>query len=288
MIRMRRIGVLAAALSSMLMAGCGASGTARHAASVVDYLYPKGQPAPIDTGPAVLRLPIKVGIAFVPATNESQRDLTSIALPENDRLRLLEQVSERFRALPFVKSIQQIPSAYLMPQGGFDNLEQVQRMFGVDVVALVSYDQVQFTDSRNLSFTYWTIVGAYLIQAEKNDTRTLLDAAVFDVASRRLLFRAPGTSHVKGSSTPINLAEEMRESSGKGFELAAADLSKNLEAELDRFKARVKEAPADFRVETRAGASGSTGGGGGAGAADPLLLGLALAACAAAWASRRR
>ncbi len=48
-------------------------------------------------------------------------------------------------------------------------------MYDIDVIALVSYDQVQFTDGSFLSLTYWTIVGAYVVAGEKNDTSTMLD-----------------------------------------------------------------------------------------------------------------
>ena len=43
-------------------------------------------------------------------------------------------------------------------------------MFGIDVIVLLSYDQVQFRDEGLLSLTYWTVVGAYTIPGEKNDT----------------------------------------------------------------------------------------------------------------------
>lgn len=40
----------------------------------------------------------------------------------------------------------------------------------MDVVALVSRDQVQFTDQGLLSLTHWTLVGAYIVPGERNDT----------------------------------------------------------------------------------------------------------------------
>ena len=67
-------------------------------------------------------------------------------------------------------------------------------MFGVDIMALVSYDQIHFTDSNAMAMLYWTIVGAYLVHGDEYDIKTLLDISVFDVASRKLLFRAPGVS----------------------------------------------------------------------------------------------
>ena len=37
----------------------------------------------------------------------------------------------------------------------------------------------QFTDEGLASFAYWTIIGAYIIPGEKNDTHTMLDAVVY-------------------------------------------------------------------------------------------------------------
>jgi rhombotail lipoprotein len=90
-------------------------------------------------------------------------------------------------------------------------------MYNVDVVALLSYDQAQFTDEGALSLTYLTIVGAYLVPAEKNDTHTMLDAVVYDIRSRKMLFRAPGTSQIKGHATLMNLSEQRRKDSDAGF-----------------------------------------------------------------------
>ena len=125
-------------------------------------------------------------------------------------------------------------------------------MFGVDVVALISYDQVQFTDEGLLSLTYWTIVGAYVVQGEKNDTQTMLDAAVYDIKSRKLLLRAPGTSRVRHSATPINLGEELRRDREKGFEIAATNMVANLHRELELFHERVKKNPDEIKVDSPA------------------------------------
>ena len=254
-----------------------------HAASVVDYLYPRTSELSVDSTVPVLRIPLRVGVAFVP----NNRDEVT-GLSERDRVELLEQVAARFRKRPFVKSIEIIPTAYLAPGGGFDNVDQLRRMFSIDVVALVSYDQVQFTDEGKSAITYLTLVGAYLIEGEKNDTRTLLDAAVFDIESRRLLFRAPGLSAVKGRSTPVSLSEEQRRDREEGFRIAADSLTINLERELDRFVTRIKESPADVQVvqRTPSGGSGSSGTRG-AGAIGGFLLMAAAIAAASAVASRK-
>lgn len=275
---------LSAPTSARLRRACGAmalllagacSTTTQRAASVVDYLYPDRRNPRVDSTTTVLRLPVRVGIAFVPAGQ------TLNTLAEADQIALLDSVASRFRTQPFVQSIEIIPSAYLRARGGFENVDQLHRMFGIDVIALVSYDQLQFSDTQRSSITYWTIVGAYLVKAEKNETRTMLDAAVFDIASRKLLFRAPGVSTVKGTATAMNVAEEQRHDSQTGFRLAQQDLTPNLERQLEAFRARVRAGAAEgVRVE-RASPTG-------AGSVDGLLLLLAIAAAASGALARRR
>ena len=71
-----------------------------------------------------------------------------------------------------------------------------------------------------------------------------------------MLFRAPGTSHIKGSSTLVNLSEQLRNDAMKGFHLAADNLVKNLYAELDRFKKKVEEMPQSYAIEHKPGYTG--------------------------------
>ncbi len=182
-------------------------------------------------------------------------------LSELDKMDLLKQVSSEFKQYPFVKSIEIIPSPYLTPGGSFANLDQIRTMYGVDVIALFSYDQVQHTDEGLLSISYWTIAGAYVFQGEKNDTSTMIDAAVYHIASRKMLFRAPGISHIKGTATPVNLQEQLREDSRQGFTKAAENLSDNLKQQLELFKVKVKESPEEYKVIHRLEYRGSTGGG---------------------------
>src|SRR5207245_7358678 len=176
----------------------------RYASSAVEYLYPKNLSHTEEPGIPVLSLPLKVGIAFLPEDQSlglNHGFLCSDSQPftEEQKIALMKEVSDKFKKYPFVQSIQLIPSPYLTPRGSFANLDQLRSMFGVDVIALLSYDQVQFTDEGAWSLTYWTIVGLYTIPGEKNDTHTMLDAVVYDIASRKMLFRAPGVSHIKDS-----------------------------------------------------------------------------------------
>lgn len=241
-----------------------ASGPGHHSTSIVGYLYPnRGERVETPAIP-VLRLPVRVGVAFIPddhgACAECWKEHGPISEPE--RMKLMKEVASHFRDPKLVKAIEIIPTAYLSPRGSFANLDQLRSMFGVDVIALISYDQIQFTDEGRKSLTYWTLVGAYLVQGEKNDTRTLMDVVVYDIPSRKLLFRAPGLSNIRGTSTPVNLSEELRRDSDKGFALASADLITNLDQQLTEFKTRVKEQPEDYTVVTPAGSGGGSGSGG--------------------------
>jgi rhombotail lipoprotein len=215
--------------------------------SVVDFLYPNAPQTRTPDRPVTqvptLNLPLRLGIAFVPATGSG-----APALTEPRRMALMQQVADRFKPLPYIKGIELLPSNYLKPHGGFDNLDQLRALYGVDVIALVSYDQVQFTDEGALSLTYWTIVGAYVVPAERNETQTLLDTVVVDVGSRSILFRAPGTAHVTGRATLVNSSEQLRADSNASFDAAANRMIENLDAELGRFKEALEKHPERFAV----------------------------------------
>ena len=100
---------------ALLLAGCA---TPRHeAASVVEYLYPDQKDPLPATGMPTLRLPLRVGLAFVPGGASGAGFLT-----EERRMELLQKIAGRFRSYPFVKDIELIPTAYLRPRGGFTNL----------------------------------------------------------------------------------------------------------------------------------------------------------------------
>ena len=254
-----------AAIMASMVAGCDTLGRqhTHRANSLFKYLYSE-QSGHIDA-PAipVLSLPLRVGIAFVPADRSKERFDYSYAedstFSEAQKMALMKEISTQFESYPFVKSIDLIPTAYLSPKGGFANLDQIRTMYGVDVIALLSYDQVQFTDEGIWSLSYWTIVGAYVISGEKNDTRSMLDAAVYDIASRKLLFRAPGIGEVKGSATPVNLSEQLRKDSERGFKEAATNLVANVKVQLDEFRGRVKNAPSEYTVVHKPGYTGAAG-----------------------------
>jgi rhombotail lipoprotein len=259
------------------VSGCasmlGSPSSSKHAGSVVDYLYPDATAAP-QMQPEITRLhpPVRVGVAFVPGS-------TYGAGPsEAEKTQLLEQVKESFSKYGYIGSIELIPSSYLRARGGFENLDQVSRMFNVEVIALVSYDQIQFNDTNSLAVLYWTIVGAYVIHGDKYDVQTLVDTSVFDVASRKLLFRAPGSSEIKGAASMAGFSEHSRAAQGQGYQKAVDRMIPALHAELGGFKERIKTDVA-FKVENKPGY-------GGAGDFGWLGLILALGLCGISYARR--
>ena len=258
----------------LMLGGCASwfpHGGAKQTGSIVDYLYPDAkEPPQLQASVTTLRPPVRVGIAFVPGGG------WGAGLPEAEKTKLLERVKAAFAQYRYIGGIEVIPTQYLRPRGGFANLEQVARMFNVEVVALLSYDQVQFNDSNALSVLYWTIVGAYVIHGDQYDIQTMVDASVFDVRSRKLLFRAPGTSQIKGSASLAGFSERSRGARVEGYNKAVDELVPQLQSELEKFKERIKS-DAGYRIEHKPGYSG-----GGDFGWLSLLVALALAAIARA------
>lgn len=205
--------------------------------SLMDFLYPdEGSRTEHVAEIPVLTLPVKVGLAFVPSKSWSANRVSS-----SQQIELLENVKKSFLQYDFINNIEIIPSDYLKGGQGFATLEQVSRLYDVDVMALVSYDQVTQSTEKKAALLYWTIVGMYVIPANENSVQTFVDTAVFDVKSKKMLFRAPGISKLEESSTAIKIDAILAEKSIEGFGLAVDDMNTNLDAELARFRTRVKE-----------------------------------------------
>ncbi|SDR91336.1 rhombotarget lipoprotein [Opitutus sp. GAS368] len=255
----KSLPLLLGAILSLGLGGCATwYNSSRHEAnSVVQFLYPDQSQPFIQPQIPTLRLPLRVGVAFVPpAPSKGQAWRAPEMISETQKALLLRRVAAEFKALPFVQSIEIVPTTYLRPGGGFDNLDQLHGLMGIDVVALVSYDQAQNTSDTPWSLSYWTIVGAYFVPAQKNDTHTLMEAVVYDIPSRSLLFRAPGVSMVNGHSTPIRTDAELRADSARSLDEAAKDLTVNLQQELELFKVRAKEEPQSIHIEHKPGYTG--------------------------------
>ncbi|MBB1362914.1 MULTISPECIES: rhombotarget lipoprotein [unclassified Shewanella] len=224
-------------LSSCSMLVSQQSGKQSVSSSLMDFLYPNKEARAVHSAEVpLLTLPVKVGIAFVPSTGFQKE-----AVHSKDQYELLEKVKAAFVQYDYIDRIEVIPSTYLAGGDGFNTLEQVGRLYDVDVMALVSYDQVTQSVENNAALLYWTIVGMYVIPGNENTVQTFVDTAVFDIKSRKMLFRAPGISKLEKRTTAIGIDETLAEKSMQGFDLAVTDMTKNLDDELARFKVRVKE-----------------------------------------------
>ncbi|MEA2559359.1 MAG: hypothetical protein QOH06_863 [Acidobacteriota bacterium] len=266
----------------LLVVAAGCTGTlpaSRRVNSALEFLYPQGSlPGRTDRG-VVLHLPVRVGVAFAPSP---QMD----PITEEQKQRLLNRVAAAFREREAIGHLEVVPSAYLQAGGGFANLDQIRGSLGLDLMVLLSYDQSQFTESTRASWTYLTVVGPFLIEGEKNDTRTVIDAVVYDIESRTLLFRAAGESTVKGHSSPLNVARKRRVFAGEGFEKATGGLITSLSTALARFEEQARtgtiqgpRTPAIAMYDAKGQQVTAAGGGGALGMPELIvvaLLGLSL------------
>lgn len=219
----------------LLMLGCAVPATTQRQSDLVAYLSKKDEKPLPRPDLVALKLPLRVGVAFVPGgtakTTEAMSNVSQgrVLITMEQETRLASIIKDHFAGKAWVRDFRVIPSSYLKPAGGFEDLARVAQMSGVDVVILVSLHQVQFTDPKWYSWTYWTLVGAYTVKGDKNDTNSFVDGAAFYVADRTLLFRAGGTNVLKGSSTWAKREEELRKNSMEGLTLAVQDLCVKLD-----------------------------------------------------------
>lgn len=224
--------------------------------SLVDYLYPRGEiPPEVDGTIPYLELPLRVGIGFVPGRAGHG------TISESTKMQLLNEVKAGFVDREYISHIEVIPDTYLRSTMGITGMQQVARLYDLDVMALVSYDQVAFSEENPSGFLYWTIIGAYVIKATSNEVQTFVDTAVFDVETARLLFRAPGSDAISDRSTLVEAGETVRRAKDDSIAAAMNEMTGNLEIELDHFQERVKNDPTVAQTTWKDG----SGGGGGTG-----------------------
>ena len=285
----RSLAVLAVALAAL---GCPKHHEVR--SNALEYLYPSGKAFATPPTDVTLKVPVRVGIAFAPLSGSGSDAFTDL-----QKQTLLNRLADAFKDRPEIASVEVIPRTYLSAAGGFDELNRVSQAFGVNLVSLVSYNQIQFSETTRSNWAYWTLVGAYVVKGEKNETRTLMDAAIYDLESRTLLFRAAGDSSLQGKSTPVDVDRKLRQRSEQGFDEAMADLIQNLKLALADFSVqaasgtvRGEGTPAVTLVDPSGKpilASGGGGGGGGwSGSAGLPELAAALALAALGIGARRR
>src|SRR5882724_10004748 len=126
-------------IASLLVLGAlGACSMSRHLerrSNLMTYLYPDRLEAPRPHPDVRLRLPLRIGIAFVPPEPVHGRyssDFRSVFPPDSEA-RLLSIVKKAFQGRDWVGDIMIVPSSYLTPRGGFEDLGQIARLMNVDV-----------------------------------------------------------------------------------------------------------------------------------------------------------
>jgi rhombotail lipoprotein len=275
------------AAGALLVAGCASIDYlpdrlvhSHNSSSLVDFLYPDGRVPVTATERPQLAIPLRVGLAFLPSANAQ-----GSGLDEAHKEALLERIKQRFASRKFVGEIVLVPDYYLAGQRGFAGLDGIKRLYGLDVIALVSFDQETHLDQNEWSLAYMTIVGAYVVKGNRHDVSTLIDLAVVDPATRQLVIRAGGTDLRHGNTTLIDAARKTREADLAGFSAATDQMIEHFDAALVKFEADVRSGTAPIRVVSKNATGGSGGGGGGA--MDELCIALLLVALAQRVGSQR-
>lgn len=267
-----RLGTFLGMTTMLVLTGCAnltcfsaCERHARNSTSLVEFLYPNGTPPSQDSQPQ-LHLPLRVGLTFLPSSGSEAQNGLDAAHKEV----LLQEIRQRFISRKFVAEIVVIPDYYLQGKRGFEGLEAVQRLYGVELMALVSYDQVTHEDDNDWSLGYVTIVGAYFLKGTRHDVSTLIDLAVVDPATHSLVLRAGGVDSSHGNVTLVSENRRLREASTQGFDAATSQMIEHFDSALTAFEADVREGKANVKVVSNNGRP--TGGGGSIG----WLLLLAL------------
>ena len=261
-------------LTLLTIAGCtfaGHSSQSHNSSSLVSFLYPNGGQPPQQNAIPELHVPLRVGLAFLP----TQGAFGDTSLDAAHEEQLLERIRKKFSDRKFVSEIVIIPDYYLATSRGFEGLQGVQRLYNVDLMALVSYDQVTYTDDNKWSLGYLTIVGAYVVKGNTNDITTLVDLAVVDPKTRSLVLRAGGTDTHHQNSTMIDSQRDVRLASAASFDAATEQMIVHFDSALTAFQTDVHEGRANVRVVAQS-STGTSGGGGGSIADTDLAVLAAL------------
>ncbi|HET9396003.1 MAG TPA: rhombotarget lipoprotein, partial [Nitrospiraceae bacterium] len=163
--------VVAAGAQGCTMFGCYSTlcrTESRASSSLVEFLFPHGGVPPERNTIPELQLPLRVGLAFLPSQSGHIEGLEAARREE-----LLERIKQHFDDRRFVRDIVIVPDYYLRAGGGFESLAGLQRLYAIDIMALVSYDQVTYREQNNWSLGYLTIVGAYVLKGNRHDVTTL-------------------------------------------------------------------------------------------------------------------
>jgi len=242
---MKLSGSLAPFLLVVFAASCQVM-ESRREASAMTYLYREPAAAageqgaagasrrtpPPSPGPAAaLPAPRRLGLAFAPVDDVETRSgfgYRSWTFGEPDKRRVLDRVRRQLGKHPGLPEVVVVPTYHMQPRGGFDDLERVAAQQQLDGMILLSYEQNQVNEANFLSITYLALLPVYFVPGNATETLTVVDADVFDVATRTHLFSASGSADGGGTCTGIEAGRSLRKQSRSGFRTAADELAAGL------------------------------------------------------------
>jgi len=252
----------------LCLGGCNQAGRRSHgSSSLVNYLYPQGTDAVPANELPTLPVPLRVGLAFLPERGDAGVE----GLEAARREQIMQRIAQHFRSREFIADIVLVPDYYLRDATGYAGLAGVQRLYSVDLMALVSYDQVRYQDDRGLALGYLTVVGAYVLKGTRQDVTTLMDMAVVDPATRSIVLRAGGTDTRVHNTTYVGSEVAGRRAAADGFDAAADQLIGHFDVALTQLEADVRAGKSTIKLRPR---HAGVGGGGGGAVGLVTLLGL--------------
>ena len=236
----------------ILLSSCSMFGheKVRHSrtTSLVNFLYPDGK-IPDDLSAPILRLPLRVGLAYIPSIDNNSH------IEPRLKLELLNAIKQQFEGRRYIQNIEIIPEMYISNRQNSNQLQQIQQLYQLDVIALVSYDQIVNRKENLLAITYLTIVGNYIFPGSHFNVSTLLDMALIDLNSQRLLFRAAGSHGSKGTTAEAYTRHQYDQHQNEDFAVAMDKLRTQLSFELQSFEKRLraKDPNDEIQVEAKKG-----------------------------------
>ena len=236
----------------ILLSSCSMFGheKVRHSrtTSLVNFLYPDGK-IPDDLSAPILRLPLRVGLAYIPSIDNNSH------IEPRLKLELLNAIKQQFEGRRYIQNIEIIPEMYISNRQNANQLQQIQQLYQLDVIALVSYDQIVNRKENLLAITYLTIVGNYISPGSHFNVSTLLDMALIDLNSQRLLFRAAGSHGSKGTTAEAYTRHQYDQHQNEDFAVAMDKLRTQLSFELQSFEQRLraKDPNDEIQVEAKKG-----------------------------------
>ncbi len=200
---------------------------------LVSFLYPDGN-LPQENARPHLKLPLNVGLAFVPESHHGPQ------LSQAFQQELLQSIQSNFADKHYVNQIKIIPSMYLKHGGKRASLDYLKQMFAIDVVALVSYDHITRRSQNITSLAYLTVVGGFIFKGTEFDSSTMVDLALVEIETKKMLLRAAGVAQSRARSTDSQAKVSYDQLTRKNFTSAMSQMNGNLAVALTDFEMRLR------------------------------------------------